>query len=168
MANDILLGSELGAEFDLGNEVAGKVSIKVDGQTLTKAADGTLSATTVMPTFDSASGIISFPSALGGTGTDIDLGQFLTDIQVTGGSFDAATSVLTLIDNDNDTTDDIVIDLSSLLGVSDNADNLLSNGDDSKPFLSKSVIADEITAFNSDNGVQHTSLFGTALFTTIA
>ena len=168
MANDILLGSELGQEFDLGVEVAGKVSVKVDGQTITKSADGTLSAVTVMPEFDSANGIIHFPSALGGTGSNIDLSQFLTDIQVTGGSFDAATSVLTLVDNDNDDTDDIVLDLSTQLGVSDNANNLLTNGDDSKPFLSKSVVSGEIAAYNTANGVAHTSLFGTQLFTTIA
>ena len=168
MANDILLGSELGQEFDKGNEVAGKVSIKVDGQTITKDENGILSAVTVMPTFDPANAVISFPSALGGAGTNIDLSQFLTDLQVTGGSFDAAASVLKLVDNDNDDVDDIIIDLSSLLGVSDNADNLLTDGDDSKPFLSKSAVSNEIAAYNDANRVPHTSLFGTELFATIA
>ena len=168
MANDILLGSELGQEFDKGNEVAGKVSIKVDGQTITKSADGTLSAATIMPEFDPANHTINFPSAFGGAGLNVDLNQYTTDVQVVGGSFDPATSVLKLVDNDNDDMDDIVVDLSLLLGVSDNADNLLTNGDDSKPFLSKSVVSSEIAAYNEANGVTHTSLFGTELFTTIA
>ena len=168
MANDILLGSELGQEFDKGVEVAGKVSIKVDGQTITKSADGTLSAATIMPEFDPANHTINFPSAFGGAGLNVDLNQYTTDVQVVGGSFDPATSVLKLVDNDNDDMDDIIVDLSNLLGASDDPENLLLNGADKKPKLTKAIVHSEIEAYNAANGVQHTSLFGTALFTTIA
>ena len=96
----------------------------------------------------------------------IDLSALTTDIYVSGGSFDAGTSVLTLVDNDG-VTPDITIDLSSFVvsvvnnndgtydvmqngvsvgqidtkdGVSTDAGNLLSIGTDGLPYENASTI----------------------------
>ena len=161
MTTNILLSTELGPEFDV-NQTQQKVLIKVDGTSITKSTDGTLSAATIGVDFDSAGGIITFTPTNGDTPQTVDLSQFLTDLQVTGGSFDAATSVLTLVDNDNDSVDDIVIDLSTLLGVSTDANNLLSNGADGKPKLLagdlNGTIDDRVDASATTNV---SSVFGT-------
>jgi len=144
--NDILLGSELGAEFDLGNDVANKVSIKVDGTTVTKNGSNELTAAPSVVTWDNATKIIQHTSG-SGVVTNIDLSQFVADIYVNGGAYDPATMVLTLSDNDAGTPD-ITVDLSALLGPSTDANNSITAGADGKPFFDASTVSGVSTDAN--------------------
>jgi len=161
MANDIVLGSELGPEFLLGTETPDKITVSVDGTSVTKSG-GVLAV--APPTF--ANNVITFPASNGAAPTVVDLSQFTTDIHVSGGSFDAATSVLTLTDTDG-STPDIVIDLSTLLGVSTQAGNALTDGPDGKPFLPEAFADDAVTAYATANNTDLESLFGTAIATVV-
>lgn len=154
MANDVVLGSELGPEFEKGTLVANLVTVRVDATSLQRnAGTGALSA--VPPVFDNVAKTITFPSQDGAAQQVINLSQFTTDIHLDGGTFDAATAVLTLTDNDGGTPD-VVIDLSALMGSSTDAGNLMSDGSDGKPLLVAANITDLAT-------IQNTSLFGTNL-----
>ena len=154
MANDIVLGSELGDEFDLsGGTVADKVILKVDGTSVVRQADGTITGAPVV--LDNVARTVTFPAVNGGAPVVLDLSAFLTDIFVSGGSYDPATSVITLVDNDA-ATPDITIDLSSLLGVSADAGNILTDGADGKPFFDKAALDAQTEIC--------TSVFGTELF----
>lgn len=181
MATGIVIQSELGQEFLIGTETANKITIAVDGTSIQKDASGVFGA--APPVWDNVGKTITFPSQNGATAQVIDLSQFVADIYVNGGSFDPATLVLTLTDNDG-VTPDITVDLSALLGVSADASNALSNGADGKPFLDNttafnvSTDADQILSNGTDNKAlltcavikasclteQCTSVFGTALF----
>lgn len=153
MATDIVLASELGGEFLIGTETPNKITIAVDGTSVTKDAAGVLGAEA--PVWDNVSKTITFPAVRGGAAQVIDLSQFTTDIYVNGGSYDAATATLTLSDNDG-VTPNVTIDLSTLLGVSTDGGNLLTNGADGKPVFNKAAL-DAQTAIC-------TSVFGTQLF----
>jgi len=157
MANDIILARELAPEFEQ-DATAKLIRLKVDGTTVVKGPDGTVSAVQpapIVPTFNGQNGVLMFGN------TPIDLSQFLADITVTGGSFDAATQVITLVSNDDD-VDDLTIDLSALLGVSTDSDNLLSNGADSKPYLNQDGIEQSIrNVVESSASRNVTSVFGT-------
>jgi hypothetical protein len=150
---DPIIGSELNDEFDIGTIVANKVSIKIDGTTVTKNASNQITATPGSLTYDNATAVITYTNAAGNV-QNIDLSALTTDIYVDGGTFDAATSVLTLTDN-NGGTADVTIDLSSLLGVSTDAGNLLNNGADGKPLFTKTDLDAQTSIL--------TSLFGTQL-----
>lgn len=139
----------LGPEFELGTTVASQITIAVDGQTVVRdAGTGELSSPVTSLTYDNTSTTLSFLDEEGNT-TTIDLSSLTTDIFVNGGSFDAATSTLTLTDNDA-ATPDVTIDLSTLLGVSVDVDNILSNGTDGKAFLSCENIKDDCTSVCQD------------------
>lgn len=157
MATDIVLASELNVEFDVGVEAANLISMKVDGTSVVKdGVTGALGAPA--PVWNNVTKEITFPAVNGGAPTVIDLSQFTTDIYVTGGTWDIASTTLTLSDNDG-TTPDITVDLGTLLGVSADANNLLTNGTDNKSFLDAAAIR--------AIGTQQTSVFGTDLGYTI-
>ena len=156
MATDIILFSELGSEFvqDVPNQ---KIIANIDGTSIVKdGVSGSLGAAS--PVWDNVAKTITFPAVNGGAQTVIDLSQFTTDIYVTGGTWDIATTTLTLSDNDG-TTPDITVDLGTLLGVSADANNLLTAGSDSKAFIDAAAIRAV--------GTQQTSVFGTDLGYTI-
>lgn len=157
MATDIVLASELGPEFDIGVETANQIRLSVDGTSIVKdGTTGHLGA--VAPVWDNVAKTITFPATNGGAQTVIDLSQFTTDIYVTGGTWDIATTTLTLSDNDG-TTPDITVDLGTLLGVSADANNLLTAGSDNKAFIDAAAIRAV--------GTEQTSVFGTSLGFTI-
>lgn len=133
MAN-IITVPNLGTSFDLGTITPNKIEIKVDNTSIVKGGTGELSANPSTMTWDNTTKIITHTSGTGVV-TNIDLSDFTTDIYVNGGSFNPATSIITLTDSDG-TTPDVTIDLSSLLGVSTDANNALTNGADGKPYLS--------------------------------
>lgn len=179
MANQIVIASELGNEFLLGTETANKITIAVDNVSITKPGD-VLTATPGVLTYDNLTTILTYTSGSGAV-QNIDLSAFTTDIFVDGGSFDAVNSVLTLTDNDAGTPD-VTVDLSSLLGVSTDANNALTNGADGKPFLDSSALtvatdAGNILTDGTDGAYLDcpavkacatetcTSVFGTQLFT---
>ena len=181
MAQNIVLSTELSNQFDIGVIESNKISIKVDGTTVTSDAAGVLSATPSSLTYDPATTILTHTGGDGNV-TNVNLSSLTSDIFVNGGTFDAATSVLTLSDNDP-ATPDVVIDLSTLLGVSADADNILTDGADGKPFLDKDSIgivsadADNLVSVGADGGAfldcdviktsctsECTSVFGTPLF----
>lgn len=153
MATDIVLASELGPEFLVGTETANRITVSVDGTSVTKDAAGVLGAEP--PTYDNVAKTITFPAVRGGAPQVIDLSEFTTDIFVNGASFNAATSTLTLVDNDTGTAD-LTIDLSTLLGVSTDGDNLLINGSDGKAYFNKAGLDSQTQIC--------TSVFGTDLF----
>ena len=156
MANQIVIAPELGPEFEIGTTVAGKITVNVDGTTVVRnAGTGELSAPSGSLTYDNATTVLTYTNGAGGI-QNINLASLTNDIFVNGGTFDAATSVLTLTDSDG-TTPDVTIDLSSLLGVSTDANNILGNGTDLKPFLQ----ASDITALATETC---TSVFGVDLF----
>ncbi len=130
--SQIVTPGNLGQEFELGTSVPNKITVKVDGTSVARAADGTLNAPA--PVWDNVAKTITFPAVNGAAAQVIDLSQFTTDIYVDGASFDAATNVLTFTDNDG-TTADVTVDLSNLLGVSADAGNLLTAGTDGKGLL---------------------------------
>lgn len=151
--NDPVIGSELGVEFDIGTLVPNKVSIKIDDSTITKNGSDQLVATLSTMTYNAGTATLTFTDGAG-TATNIDLSALTTDIFVNGGSFDAATSVLTLTDNDGGTAD-VTVDLSSLLGVAAEATNLLGTGANGKALFTKADLDGQTTIL--------TSLFGTQL-----
>lgn len=151
--NDPIIGTELGNEFDQGTIVTNKVSIKIDNTTITKNGSDQLEATPGSLTYDNANTLLVYTNAAGNI-QNIDLSSLTSDIFVNGGSFDAATSILTLTDNDGGTAD-VTVDLSTLLGVSADAGNLLTNGTDGKALFTKADLDAQTTIL--------TSLFGTPL-----
>lgn len=152
---DIVLASELNVEFDIGVETANKISLKVDGTSVVKVA-GVLGAPS--PVWNNTTKLLTFPAVNGAAAVVVDLSQFTTDIYVTGAAFNGATQVLTLTDNDG-VTPDVVVDLSTLLGVSVDANNLLNNGTDGKPLF---LVADLYTV-----STEQFSIFGTSIGYTI-
>lgn len=152
MANDIVLGSELGDEFLIGTETAGKITVAVDGTSVTKVGN-VLAAPS--PVWDNVAKTITFPSVNGAAQQVIDLSQFTTDIYVDGATFNPTTNILTLTDNDGGTPN-VTVDLSLLLGVSADAGNLLVNGTDGKPLFTKATLDAQTNIC--------TSVFGTQLF----
>jgi hypothetical protein len=141
MANDLVRGANLGPEFLIGTGAAAdKIEIKVDDSTVKRdPATGELSAPSGALTFDNATSVLTFDNGAGGV-QPIDLSGFLVDVFVNGGSFDPATQIITFVDNDGGSPD-ITIDLSSLLGVSTDVNNGLTNGADGKPFFDASALS---------------------------
>lgn len=139
--NDLVVGSNLGPEFEIGTGPdTTKITVKVDQVgVLRDPVTGQLSSPPGVLTFDNVTKIVTYTDGQGNT-QNIDLSQFTTDVYVDGGSFDVATSTLVLTDNDG-TTPDVTVDLSTLLGVSADVTNALTDGTDGKPFLAP-------TAFN--------------------
>lgn len=153
--SDIVTGSNLGPEFAIGTVNANEINVIVDGVSITNGGAAGLSA--VAPTFaySTVTNVLTITPP-GGPAQNIDLTQSAAaDIFVNGGSFNAATSTLTLTDNDGGTPD-VTIDLSTLLGVSTDAGNLLGNGADGKPLFTKANL-DAQTAICQD-------VFGNDLF----
>jgi len=154
MAQNIVISSELGQEFLIGTETANKITVSVDGTSITKPG-GVLTATPGSMTYDPATTILTYTAA-DGTIQNINLSGLTTDIFVDGATYDSATMVLTLTDNDA-ATPDVTVDLSALLGVSTDVNNILTNGADGKPFLDCAAI--ETCATETCE-----SVFGTQLF----
>ena len=111
----VVVPSNLGAEFALGTEVANKITIRVSaeaGNLLTNGADdrarlvqaslapavAALETKTTL-TYDAATSIITYTGETGVPST-IDLSAFLADVSVSGGAYDPATQVLTLTQDD--------------------------------------------------------------------
>ena len=157
-ANDLVVGANLCNQF-LIDAVAQEICLRLDGSTIVSAANGTLSAPSGALSYDAATTMLSYDNGAGGT-TNIDLAALAADIYITGGSFDAASSVLTLVDADGGTPD-VTIDLSALLGVSTDANNLLTDGADRKPFLDCDAVKDNCTNVCTD-------VFGNPLFNAFA
>ena len=149
--NDIVTGANLGPEFELGTNVADAITINVDGVTILRdPVTGELSSPAAAQavsaiSYDAATTTLTHDPGDGSTPVDIDLSALTTDIFVDGATFDAATSILTLTDNDG-ATPNVTIDLSTLLGVSTDTDNLLSNGADGKPNLQPQALCNAIEA----------------------
>lgn len=138
----LLAPSDLSNQF---NAVApGPVTLNVDGQTVQASAAGVLSSPVTVLAYSNLTTELTYTDE-NGNNTVIDLGALTTDIFVNGGSFNAATSVLTLTDNDAGTPD-VTVDLSTLLGVSTDANNVLNNGTDGKPLLTSTQLCDAIKA----------------------
>ncbi len=138
--NSILIASELNSEFDvLGAITPNKVSIKIDNTSITKDVSGVLSAPVGSMTYAPLTTTLTYTPGDGTPAQNIDLSGLTTDIFVNGGSFNAATSVLTLTDNDG-VTPDVTVDLSALIGISVDAGNVLTNGSDGKPYLSEAAV----------------------------
>lgn len=144
--SQVVTPTNLGTSFELGSRIANKITIRTDDTSVVQAADGTISAAS--PVYDNTAKTITFPAVNGAAPVVIDLTQFTTDIFVNGGSFDGSTQILTLTDNDG-VTPDVTVDLSSLLGVSTDAGNLLTDGADGKPFFNKAAL-DAQTAICTD------------------
>lgn len=131
--SQVVTPTNLGPEFQLGSVVPNKITIAVDGTSVKRdATTGQLCA--APPVWDNTLKTITFPAEKGNAPQVIDLSQFTTDVFVNGGAWDAVNQILTLSDNDGGTAD-ITVDLSSLLGVSTDAGNLLTDGTDGKPLL---------------------------------
>lgn len=149
-AQDIVIGTELGNEFLLGTETPNKITIAVDGTSVTKVGDVLGSPG---PVWDNTARTLTFPSVNGAPAQVVNLAA--VDIFVDGGSFDPLTSILTLTDT-NGTTPDVTVDLSNLLGVSTDAGNLLTNGTDGKALFTKANLDAQTSICES--------VFGTQLF----
>lgn len=135
--SNLITPTNLGAEFEIGTNVANKITVKTDGTSVVRAADGTLNAPS--PTYDNTAKTITFPAVNGNAPVVIDLSDLTTDIFVDGATFNSTTNVLTLTDNDG-ATPDVTIDLSNLLGVSADAGNLLTAGTDGKGLLTAATV----------------------------
>lgn len=154
--NDLVTGGNLGPEFEQGTTVANQITINVDGAGVVRdPVTGELSSPPATLTFDGASNALLFNNGQGGT-ANIDLSGLTTDIYVDGATFDAATQVLTLTDTDG-ATPDVTVDLSSLTGVSTDANNLLDAGTDGKPLLT-------VAALQTDLAPACQDVFGNDLF----
>jgi len=137
MAQNIILSTELGQEFLIGAETPNLITIAVDGTTITKPGN-ILQAEQATLTYDNTTTILTY-TAPGQAPMTIDLSALTTDVFVNGGSFNPTTNVLTLVDNDG-VSPDIVVDLSALLGVSTDANNILVNGTDGRPYLDTAAL----------------------------
>lgn len=143
--NNVVFTDNLGPEFEIGTNVTNLITIDVDGTTVVRdATTGELSSPVTTLGYNAATSQLSYLDEAGNT-TTIDLSALTTDIYVNGANFNAATSVLTLTDNDAG-TGDVTIDLSALLGVSTDAGNVLTNGTDGKPLLTSAALCADITA----------------------
>lgn len=160
---NLVQGSNLGPEFEQGTNVPGSLTINVDGTTVVRdATTGELSSPVTTLNYDNTTGILTYVNEAG-TPQTINLGALASDIFVDGASFDASTSILTLTDNDAGTPD-ITVDLSSFLGVSSDAGNLLVDGTDGKPFLDSGTVCTDIKA-NCFQDCPVTDIFGNLIGT---
>ena len=147
--SQVVTPSNLGPEFELGTTVANQITISVDGVGVVRdAGTGELSSPPGVLSYDNTTTTLTYTDGQGNT-QNVDLSSLTSDIFVNGGSFDAATSVLTLTDTDAGTPD-VIVDLSSLLGVSADANNVLTNGTDGKPFFDPSTLVACTDAFGVD------------------
>lgn len=154
--NDLVTGANLGPEFEVGTNVANQITIKTDGTSVIRdAVTGELSSPPGVLTYDGGTSILTYDNGQGGT-ANLDLSALTTDIFVNGGTFDAATGVLTLTDNDG-ATPDVVVDLSALSDPSADANNILVAGTDGKLFLDCATISASCTGICQD-------VFGNDLF----
>lgn len=143
----VVVGTNLGPEFLIGTGVnPAKIEIKVDGTTVKRAVDGTLSSPITSLSYSNATQVLTYLSETG-VPTIIDLSALAADIFVNGATFNASTGVLTLTDNSG-TTPDVIVNLGALLGVSTNPANILTNGADGKPYLNCAAVASCVPALN--------------------
>lgn len=141
MVQAVVTPNNLGPEFDQGVLVANKITVKVDGTTVTRnGVTGVLSAAGVLTslTYNALTSVLTYTDEAGNA-ANIDLSALTTDLYITGAAFNPATMVLTLTDASG-VTPDVTVDLSTLLGVSADAGNLLEDGADGKPMLKPSVV----------------------------
>lgn len=113
MALNVIVKSNLGNDFAL-DTVNKKVHVNVDADTLLRdSATGILSAKGKVTnlTWDNVTKVITYVNE-NNVNQTIDLSQFTTDINVSGGTFDPVTTVLTLTQDDGGP--DIDIDLAAL------------------------------------------------------
>ena len=157
MPTNVVTPNNLGSEFEIGTNIANKITVKVDGTSVQRASDGTIHGAS--PVVDTVAKTMTFPSVNGAAAEVINLSEFLTDIHVDGATFDTTTSVLTLTDNDGDSPD-VTIDLSAIKGASTDSDNVLTNGADGRPYLSPSAVlggvssdTENIATLGADNKV---------------
>ena len=136
MSLQIVTPANLGNTLKAAHITAGKYDVNIDKDTLLALADGTLAVNTNIGTgesdalkalikgqetatsmsYDAATKIISYTNEKG-TVSNINLSALAVDIYVDGASYDAATMVLKLIDNDTGTPD-ISVNLAELKKVS--------------------------------------------------
>lgn len=150
----------LGGEFEIGTNVANKITIKVDGTTVLRdGITGELSSPSVAEslttiTYDNITNALVY-TAEDGNLTTLDLSGLTTDVFVTGASL--ASGMLTLTDPDAGTPD-VVVDLNDLLQVSSAGGNILTNhASDDKPFLDRGILETEFI------GDAITDAFGVAI-----
>lgn len=137
--SQVVTPGNLGLEFELGTTVPNKITINVDGVGIVRdGVTGELSSPPGSMTYDNGTTTLTYDNGQGGT-QNIDLSALAADIFVNGGSFNPTTLELTLTDNDPGTPD-VTVDLSSLLGVSTDAGNLLTNGVDGKPYIDQAAV----------------------------
>ena len=144
--NDIVVTPNLGPEFQIGTGPdPAAITVNVDGTTVVRdATTGQLSSPITTLSYDNTTQVLTYINEAGAT-TTLDMSALAADIFVNGASYDATTSVLTLTDNDTGTPD-VTVDLSQLLGVSTDPNNLLGDGTDGKPFLDSATVCADITA----------------------
>lgn len=160
MTKAVVVPSDLGPEFQIGTNVANKITVKVDGLTVVRnATTGELSSPNVAASYNTVTKTLTITNQAG-VATNIDLSSLAADIFLNGGSFNATTMVLTLTDN-SATTPDVVINLAALLGVSTDAGNVLTNGADGKGYLSNGIIGTQASAAATE---QVTNTFGVNQF----
>ena len=153
--NDLVTGGNLGPEFQIGTNVPNQITINTDGTSVIRdGVTGELSSPPGVMTYVPGTATLTYTDGQGGV-QNIDLSGLTTDIYVDGGTYDPNTMILTLTDNDAGTPD-VTVDLSGLLGVSTDANNLLVNGADGKPFLDVPALQ---AAFNVCQDVFGTNLF---------
>lgn len=150
--NDPIIGSELHSDFDQGVAFPNEISVNIDTGSLERNGSDQIAAKQATMSFVPGTGILTHTSG-NGTAQNIDLSSFLSDIYVSGATFDAATNVLTLTDADAGTPD-VTVDLSNLLGVSADAGNLLQDGTDGKPLFTKADLDAQTTILVSRFGTQ--------------
>ena len=92
--NDIVVGSELGPEFEIGTTVPNFITVRVDGVTvLRNPTTGELSTPLSAFGFDNTTGILTFTNEAGND-TPVDLSAFFTDVFVTGGNYNPVNMTL--------------------------------------------------------------------------
>jgi len=137
MAVAVVTPTNLGPEFEIGTNVAGLITVRVDGTSVVRdPVTGSLGA--VAPTYDNVATTLTFPGVNGGADTVIDLSALTTDVFVNGASLSG--TVLTLTDNDAGTPD-VTVDLAAFAGVSTDAGQILVAGSDGKPLLTQATVA---------------------------
>ena len=163
--NNLVTGPNLNPDdFNLGTDIANRVTVNVDGSTIVRAAGGFNSPDQLL-SYSNATQELTLSRNDGSPPIVLDLSALAADIFVDGASFDGTTGVLTLTDNDAGTPD-VTINLAALLGVSTDAGNLLANGSDGKPLFTAAVLCQAVT----DNCVDDcplTDLFGNSFGTVL-
>lgn len=145
----VVVPSNLGAEFALGTEVPNKITIRVSsdaGNLLTNGADdrAVLVQASLAPavaaletkttlTFDAATSVITYTGESGVPST-IDLSAFLADVSVSGGAYDPTTQVLTLTQDDDGPAITINLqELKQVTSANSSTVTITGNGENANP-----------------------------------